>query len=44
MVFMDLWIKIAVVVLIAVLVYREILKSASNPSNQPPHPKAKPVF
>ena len=41
---MDIWIKIAVVVLIVVFVYREILKSVSKPFNQPPLPKAKPAF
>ncbi len=41
---MDLWIKITVVVLIAVLVYREILKSVSKPSNHTPSPKSKAGF
>ena len=41
---MDLWIKIAVVTLIAVIVYREILKSVSKPHNQTPTPKNKAGF
>lgn len=41
---MDLWIKIAAVGIIAFLVYREILKSASQQSNQPPVPKSKASF
>lgn len=44
MVCVDIWLKIAVVVLIAVLVYREILKSVSKPSNQTPSPKSKAGF
>lgn len=41
---MDLWVKIAIVVLIAVFVYREILKSVSKPSTQTPSPKSKAGF
>jgi hypothetical protein len=41
---MDLWIKIAVVALIAVMVYREILKSVSKPHNQTLTPKSKAGF
>lgn len=40
----NLWIKITVVAIIAVVVYREILKSVSKPSNQSPTHKSKAGF
>jgi len=41
---LSFWIKITIVVIIAVLVYREILKSVSQPSNHAPIPKSKAGF